>query len=174
MYHLELDLKKIASLAEQNESENFEFRAFLKGQDPEKVDKVVHELHEHIVSQIDCQKCGNCCHELCPGLSASELKTLAEIDKLSESEFEDKYVAIDEFEGIKYMKDTPCKYLNGNSCAIYEKRPEVCRSYPHTHKAQFTSRTFGMIENYGICPIVFNLMEELKERMGFFRRGGWY
>ncbi|HNS17359.1 MAG TPA: hypothetical protein PKI34_06020 [Bacteroidales bacterium] len=40
MKHLELDIVKIAQLGVQNEEENFDFRAYLKGQDFKKVDKM--------------------------------------------------------------------------------------------------------------------------------------
>ncbi|MDR0866741.1 MAG: YkgJ family cysteine cluster protein [Candidatus Symbiothrix sp.] len=66
-------------------------------------------------------------------------------------------------------KDIPCRYLNGKICSIYEERPNECRSYPNTHKSGFISRTWGMIENYEICPIVFNVMEGLKYELRFRR-----
>jgi Fe-S-cluster containining protein len=167
MKRIELDLEKISRLGEQNEKENYDFRSFLKGEDFEWIDEIVHRLDEEIRSQIDCKKCGNCCKSLRPCVTDSEIDILSGIDNLKQDDFVAKFVEIDNFEGIKYLKDTPCKYLDDKICSIYTNRPEDCKSYPHTQKAEFTTRTLGMIENYGICPIVFNLFEQLKEELNY-------
>lgn len=167
MKQLEFDIEKIASVGEQKQEENFDFRIFLKGQDFKNVDRIVYRINEQIISQIDCLKCGNCCKSLRPRLTESEIDKLSRIENLAQSDYVTRFVEIDSFEGIKYLKETPCKYLKNKSCSIYNKRPEDCKSYPHTQKTEFITRTLGMIENYGICPIVFNLFEQLKEELGY-------
>ncbi|MFO7657935.1 MAG: YkgJ family cysteine cluster protein [Bacteroidales bacterium] len=169
MKHLELDIEKIALIAEQKEEENLDFRLYLKGQDFKKVDKIVHRLDKEITSQIDCQKCGNCCKTLRPCLTESEIEKLSQIENYTPVDFVSRFVEIDTFEDIKYLKDTLCRFLKDKICTIYADRPEDCRSYPHTHKTYFISRTLGMIDNYGICPIVFNLFERLKLELGYKR-----
>ena len=168
MKHLELNINKIRRISEEKEEENYEFRVFLKGQDSNEVDAIVHELNKEITSQIDCTKCGNCCISLRPCVDDSEIKRLAKLDGISVAGFKSKFIGEDDFDHTKYLKDIPCKYLAGKTCSIYPERPEDCRSYPHTHKSHFTSRTLGMIENYGICPIVFNVFEQLKEELDFY------
>ncbi|MGM0650129.1 MAG: YkgJ family cysteine cluster protein [Bacteroidota bacterium] len=167
MKHLESDTKKIALLGEQNEEENFDFRIFLKGQDKKRVDRIVHRLDAEIRSQIDCQKCGNCCKIFRPCVTDREIDKLSKLAKHSRHDFEKHYVEIDNFDNVKYLKDTPCIFLNGNSCSIYKDMPEDCKSYPHTHKPGFISRTLGLIDDYGICPIVFNVFERLKLELGY-------
>ena len=164
---LELDLNVIKRLSKEREDENFDFRAFLKGQSSDEVDEIVHQLHHEIVAQIDCTKCGNCCKFLKPSVTDKEIKRLSKIDGISAEDFEKKFVELDTFDQIKYLKDTPCKYLHDKKCTIYPDRPEECRSYPHTHKDGFIFRLFGVINNYEICPIVFNLYEQLKMQLGY-------
>ena len=164
---LELNIENIALVGEQKEEENFDFRIFLKGQDFKSIDTIVHRINKQITSQIDCEKCGNCCKSLRPWLTESEIDKLSRIDNLAQPAFLTKFVEIDNFDGIKYLKDTPCKYLKDKTCSIYTNRPEDCKSYPHTQKSEFITRTLGMIDNYGICPIVFNLFERLKEELGY-------
>jgi len=164
---IELDIEKIARLGEQREKKNFDFRTFLKGQDFKRIDKIVHRIDKEIRSQIDCRKCGNCCSSLRPCVTDSEMDKLSRIDNLAQHDFLTEFVEIDNFEGKKYLKDTPCKYLNDKLCSIYTNRPEDCKSYPHTQKTEFITRTLGMIENYGICPIVFDLFEQLKEELNY-------
>ncbi len=169
MKNLELNIEKIKLISKEKEVENFRFRAFLKGLDSEKVDKIVQKLNEEIVSQIDCQNCGNCCKLLSSCLSDSEIITLSKIDKVSKEDYICEFVEKDDSNNKKYLKDIPCRYLKDNSCTIYESRPLACKSYPHTQKKNFTSRTIKMIENYEICPIVFNLYELLKLELNFIR-----
>lgn len=164
---LELDLKVIKRLGKELEDENFDFRTFLKGCDSDEVDEIVHNLHQEISAQIDCTQCGNCCNTLIPAVTKKEISRLSDIDNISPEEFENKYVEVDRISKIKYLKDTPCRYLKDKKCTIYPDRPEECRSYPHTHKDDFIFRLFGVIDNYEVCPIVFNLYEQLKKELGF-------
>ncbi|MFO8234974.1 MAG: YkgJ family cysteine cluster protein [Bacteroidales bacterium] len=164
---LELDLDLIKRLGKEREDENFDFRAFLKGQDSDKVDEIVHRLHDEIFARIDCTEYGNCCNFLRPIITEKEIDRLSKIDKISAKDFEKKFVELDEFDKTKYLKDAPCKYLKDKKCTIYAERPEECRSYPYTHKDGFIFRLFGVIDNYEICPIVFNLYERLKMELGF-------
>ena len=167
MKQLELNIEKIALIGEQKEKENYSFRIFLKGQDFKRIDRIVHRLDKEIRAQIDCEKCGNCCKSLRPSLTESEIDTLSRIDNVSQHDFITRFVEIDNRDGGKYLKDTPCKYLEDKICSIGLNKPEDCKSYPHTQKSGFVSRTFQMIDNYGICPIVFNLFEQLKEELNY-------
>ena len=167
MNPLEFNLDKIRPLAKSNEDQNYRFRSFLKMQDPEKIDRIVHRLDREIRKQIDCTQCGNCCAELSPRLSDGEIDRLAQIDSISKVEFIQKFVESDPVEGDYFLKGKPCKYLCEKKCSVYSNRPEDCKSYPHTHKKDFNTRILGIIENYGICPIVFNVFERLKLEIRF-------
>lgn len=167
MRYIERDLKKIARFGERRELENVEFRTFLKGLDYEEVDEIVRRLNEEIIPQIDCRECGNCCHSLRPGLNDQEIEHLAQLEQIPKDDYIRKYMEEDEFDDELYLKDMPCKYLKGKICTIYDDRPEACRSYPHTHKERFISRTLFMISHYEICPIIYNVMEHLKKELGY-------
>jgi hypothetical protein len=64
-----------------------------------------------------------------------------------------------------YFNALPCPFLENNRCTNYAYRPHDCRSYPHLHKDDFLPRLMGVIGNYSICPIVFNVYERLKEEL---------
>ncbi|WP_117879247.1 YkgJ family cysteine cluster protein [Aureibaculum luteum] len=167
MIPLELNIEKIEQIGNLKENENLRFRTFLKGQDSIKVDGIVHRLNEEIESRIDCTKCGNCCKTLRPCVTNKEIETLTIIDKVSREFYIENFIERDDLENIKYLKNTPCKYLSDKKCSIYDLRPIDCKSYPHINKKHFNSRTLGMMENYGICPIVFNVVENLKNEFDF-------
>lgn len=167
MLFLELDIDKITQLGREKEEENYEFRTFLKGLDPDRVDRIVHRLNDEIAEQIDCKECGNCCKTLRPLVTDSEIQNLSQLDKISAKDFIFNFVEKDDFEDIKYLKQAPCKYLKDKNCSIYNSRPKDCKSYPHTGKEGFISRTLGMIDDYSICPIVFNIYERLKQELDY-------
>lgn len=162
MKPLELNLQKIKLEGEKKENENYRFRIYLKGVNGQKLDRNVHSLYEDISGRIDCTKCGNCCSTLKPSVSKKEIALLAKIENESVKSFTDKFTEKIEFESERYLKDNPCRYLSDCKCTIYESRPKECRSYPHLHKPGFVFRLLNVINNYSICPIVYNVYEELK------------
>ncbi len=162
---LELDLEKIEELVKLREDKNIEFRAFLKGQDPDKIDETVQRINIEISSQIDCTTCGNCCMKLKPFITEQDIKILSQRLNLSQQQVMDDYIEIDE--GNQYFKNLPCSFLKEKKCTVYNGRPEDCRSFPHLHKEMFISRLWGVIENYSICPIVFNVFERLKTELNY-------
>ena len=39
------------------------------------------------------------------------------------------------------------------------------RSFPHLDKEEFVTRLWAVVDNYSICPIVFNVYEILKDKL---------
>ncbi|MBI3601005.1 MAG: hypothetical protein HY097_10260 [Nitrospinae bacterium] len=76
-YDIELDLDKIEKLGRLREAENFRFRSFLKGRDPDKIDKIVHRLNHEISNQIDCVSWGNCCRKLKTRITQPDITRLS-------------------------------------------------------------------------------------------------
>ncbi len=157
---LELDLEKIERLGKIREKENLRFRTYFKQKNDEKIDEIVHQLNREISNQIDCTKCGNCCKKLKPGITFKDLEILSQKLNITPLQIKNNYTETDE--GELFFKNLPCSFLKDNKCTVYEKRPEDCKSFPHIHKKYFTSRIWSVIDNYSICPIVFNVFEELK------------
>ena len=168
MIHLETNLSKIKQMAAKREDENFRFRAFLKSKESKKIDGMVHRLHAEIVPLIDCTSCGNCCNCMKPEVNKEDIKILAGLENIPSEKYMDNYC--EEEYGDFYLKDIPCRYIDGKKCSIYENRPGQCKRFPYTNQPDFISRLWGMISFYEICPIVFNLMEELKDELRFYRK----
>ncbi|HUI32503.1 MAG: YkgJ family cysteine cluster protein [Dysgonamonadaceae bacterium] len=163
--NIEFDLEKIEELGKLREDENFEFRAYLKGEDLDKIDKIVHRLNIEISNQVDCTTCGNCCMKLKPCITDQDIMKLSHRLNLSPQQIKVDYIEIDE--GEQYFRNLPCSFLKEKKCTIYSDRPKNCSSYPHLHKKRFISRLWGVIENYSICPIVFNVFEKLKTELNY-------
>jgi Fe-S-cluster containining protein len=161
---MEIDLIKIKKLARKRENENWNFRTFLKGYAGKNLDSMVHTLFQLVSESIDCTTCGNCCKKIQPVLMQNDIHTLSKALSISPAEFKKQYLHKDQ-EETDVFKQIPCPFLSDNKCIHYEARPADCKSFPHIHKKHFTSRLMDVIHNYSICPIVFNVYEELKKTL---------
>lgn len=162
-------MERIKILSEQNEDENWEFRRFLKFYDTpgEDIDTIVHRIYREIAARIDCTECGNCCEIVSPALDQKDIEKLSEALEMSPDEFVIRYLGERDDEGKLEMRDRPCPFLEGSVCSCYDARPEACVSYPHLQKEGFVSRLMNVIANCSVCPIVFNVYEELKRELRF-------
>ncbi len=159
-------LQRIEVLSEANEIENYDFRVWLKNYAPDDIDDVVKVLSQKYFALIDCQECANCCRVLELRFTEPELHTIAKSMDQSMDEFKKRFVV----EGI--MK--PCPALRGNLCSIYEGRPDVCRSYPHLEKPDLIFSLYGFLDNIRICPIAYNVFQELKAKVKWSKyRARW-
>lgn len=149
---LEINLQNIKLAAQQKQIENRSFHSFLKTQDSDKIDAIVQRLNDEVTPQISCLECGNCCQNLRPIASNEELR---------------KFVAEKDIEDFKYLMSFTCTHLDGKACTKYLERPDECRLYPYMDRNDFVSRILGVLQNYEICPIVFNIFEQLKTELGW-------
>lgn len=114
------------------EEENWMLRSFLKGQEPDEVDRIVNGLHKELFDGFDCVACSNCCKAIVPLIEENEINAISSRLALTTAEFKSKYL-VRTGEGFMINKK-PCPFLTGSGCSIYECRPENCREYPFTHK----------------------------------------
>jgi Fe-S-cluster containining protein len=160
------DLKIIQLHAIEKENVNDQFISFLKGQPADEIDHQVHGLSAGMTLQIDCTQCGNCCRSLMIQVNEQEITQLSVRLNMSEETFTDQYV--EKGMGAQMIMNTiPCHFLEDNKCLVYEDRFSGCREFPALHLPQVTSRLFTIFMHYGRCPIIYNVMEALKERLNF-------
>lgn len=163
---VETDLNTIKLVGKQKEDENWKFRSYLKGLDieAEELDKLVHKLNDEVSSQIDCTKCANCCKVVYPILDDEDITKFTSSINISIEEFKSSCLVTSEEEMGKYkFNSVPCPYLAEDMCSNYINRPKDCASFPHLHKEHFWTRLMGVVEYYSVCPIVFNVYEQLKK-----------
>jgi len=169
---METDINRIKKLAEEREDENWEFRYFLKTCDipGKKIDAIVHRLYQEISSQIDCNTCGNCCKELKPALDEEDIERFSKGLGIPIEKFKEWYLIESKERGKYEFNRKPCPFLKDNKCLYPDYKPKDCQSYPHLHKDNFVSRLIGVVNNCFVCPIVFNVYEELKDELWHHRR----
>jgi len=100
-------------------------------------------------------------------VTQEESNTVAEHLKMSAANFEEMHIE-KSAGGQMIMNTIPCHFLSDSKCTIYEKRFNECREFPHLHKPNFNDRLFGTLIHYSICPIIYNVVEQLKIETDFF------
>jgi len=84
----------------------------------------------------------------------------------SRESFDEKYVEKGS-NGMMLMNTIPCHFLTNNKCTVYEFRFEGCREFPAMHLPNFNKRLFTTFMHYGKCPIIYNVVEQLKTATSF-------
>jgi Fe-S-cluster containining protein len=159
------DLSTISLNAEKNEKENLRFREFLQQRDSAETDEIVFKLNDAITPQIDCTQCGNCCRSLMINVDDADAVRLSTHLQLEKEDFYNRYVERSSQGSLAVMNTIPCHFLHENKCDVYAARPNECREFPGLHHPGFTKRLFTIFMHYGRCPIVYNVVEGLKEEL---------
>ncbi|KAF0239839.1 MAG: YkgJ family cysteine cluster protein [Sediminibacterium sp.] len=160
------DLIYIQNFAQEKLAENEQFKDLLRETDAESIDSMVQSLDAMITPTIDCTSCGNCCKSLMVCLNEQEANALSTHLNQSREEFDATYLEKGS-NGLMIMNKMPCHFLTNNRCTIYEYRFEGCKEFPALHLPNFKRRVFTTFMHYDRCPIIFNVVEQLKEKMEF-------
>lgn len=120
---------------------------------------------------VKCKTCANCCRELQPSFSEAEVDRLARRLAMDREQVIEKYLErTDDLSVNPWQTRTkPCPFLKDNLCTVYDDRPADCSGYPYLDRPDFIFRTSGMLERRPTCPIVYEVVESLKESTGFRR-----
>lgn len=167
---MEKDPQRVAKLAEQRHDENWRFRTFLKMLTPARqrqIDRMAEKFGHEAQAQIDCRECGACCRDNAVPVNEEEISQVAQCLKLSAPEVREKWISHDDADG-DHIDARPCPFLIGNRCSVYDGRPEGCRGYPYIG-GEIATRMLSIIEQAGTCPIVYDMLERLKDTTAFRR-----
>lgn len=133
----------------------------------EALDEMVEEIARPIIAAIDCKQCANCCRVLDVCLIPTDIDRLSTALHISIDEVVTRYA--DEELGAVHgewavIPKKPCPMLRGNLCSIYEHRPHACRIYPQ-FTPDFRYNMEDTIEGASYCPIIYNVLSELAQRI---------
>jgi Fe-S-cluster containining protein len=166
------DLVQIQRAAVAQADENSSFRTFVKLEvelSDRRLNTIVSETTAEVWKHIDCRTCANCCRSQHPTFSRPEVQRIAAYLGITTEELRRRYLTSDADSGKYITRELPCPFLEDNLCIIYEVRPAVCAGYPHLQR-NFRSRLWQTIDNAAVCPIVYNVLERLKNSLGFRER----
>ena len=158
-----LDIKTIAAT---KTNENQAFVEFLQQIDKQYIDDLVQTIYTNIEPQIDCTQCGNCCKSLLINVTYEEANHLAMHLQINRTQFDSTYIEKG-VNGMMLMNTMPCSFLLNNKCTVYEHRFAGCKEFPGLHLPNFKNRLFTTFMHYERCPIIFNVIENLKTATEF-------
>jgi Fe-S-cluster containining protein len=167
---LELDLDRIAALAEARRDDFEVLRytlEFIQDELPDgALDALVEEIAAPILAAIDCTACAHCCATIDVYLTPTDADCLAEALALPVEVVIARYIEresagrLDEW-GV--FRHSPCAFLEGKRCLHYSHRPEACRAYPAL-TPDFRWTLADTLAGAGRCPIIYHILEALARR----------
>ena len=163
---------EITTRAKLEENENYRFRTYLKMHaDPLKLDEQFYELHDELFATYDCSQCRNCCKMYCGVIPQEDIEKAAGQFSISGEEFINRYLEYDHAEVSYKTKHCPCDFMKEDGdCALGECKPENCRKYPYTDQPDRMGSLLSIIESATVCPVVYEILERLKEEYHFKKR----
>jgi Fe-S-cluster containining protein len=163
---------KVKAKAKSKENENYAFRTYLKMHaDPLKLDEQFRKLHEEFFSGYDCSQCRNCCKMYRGVIPQEDVEKAAGQFSMSRGEFIERFLEYDSGEMSYTTKHCPCDFLEENgACALGDSKPANCRKYPYTDQPDRMGSLLSIIESAEVCPVVYEILERLKEEYHFIKR----
>ncbi|USL96102.1 YkgJ family cysteine cluster protein [Riemerella anatipestifer] len=160
-----MDLELNRQNAQQKHKEHKKFLDKLKKKPPKNLDYLTKEIHDEVFDEIDCLSCANCCKTTGPLFTTQDIERISKFLKLKPTQFEEKYLRIDE-DNDWVLQQLPCPFLfSDNTCMIYEVRPKACREFPHTDRKKIYQINHLTIKNIEICPAAFKWVEKMREKI---------
>jgi Fe-S-cluster containining protein len=156
------DAEELKAKAAKRKKSNKKLITRLKKMNPRELDEIVHQLHDEKFRDADCLECGNCCRSISPIITDKDINRISRHLKVKPSVFKEKYLALDDEDDYVFRRQ-PCPFLGeDNYCQIYQHRPRACRDFPLTERIKFYQTLDVSMKNTFICPVVFEIFEELK------------
>jgi hypothetical protein len=163
------DPDEVRRLARLHEAEDLEFRRYVH--DHHISDRPLRERVAGLLAEFDCTKCGNCCRQTRVEVSEVEIAAIAEDLAMDAGKVKQMYTerGADSSEVLLDQPGGACVFLDGGLCMVYEARPEACRQFPAIalHADLLGNRMSSVCRQAGICPVVFEALEEFKHLTGF-------
>jgi len=162
---MEKIINELPEKAKEKWVENKKYFSKLKKRPPKRLDLIVHEIHDIEFESTNCLDCANCCKTTSPIFIEKDISRISKYLKMKEHQFISLYLDRDK-DDFMVLKSAPCTFLaEDNSCLIYDVRPRACSEYPHTNRKKFIKITDLTLKNTEICPAVFNIIENLKNKV---------
>ncbi|VHE43826.1 Fe-S-cluster oxidoreductase [Streptococcus pyogenes] len=109
-----IDIEKYHQLALQRQAEHRKFLATLKKKPPKHLDKIGQDIHQEVFQEIDCTSSANCCKDLGPDLTETDIVKIAKLFRMKLATFEKTYLRVDE-DDDKVFRFMPCPFLGGDN-----------------------------------------------------------
>lgn len=164
---IQTDLSFIEKESDLKTEENHSFIQYLKTFPTAAIDEKVSKLNAEIEPKVDCTDCGNCCKTLMINVEDAEADNLAHHLEMDREHFDTNYLEKSDHSDRMLINAIPCHFLKENKCTVYAYRFAGCKEFPALNQPMFTKRLFTIFMHYGRCPIIYNVVEQLKSELSF-------
>ncbi|HMP29973.1 MAG TPA: YkgJ family cysteine cluster protein [Saprospiraceae bacterium] len=126
------------------------------------LDHLATQYTEEAYQSVNCLDCGQCCKTTVTTFDEEDITRAAKFLSISRKEFIKKYLIVD-LDKTYTTISTPCPMLDvsNNKCNIYEVRPKICASFPHTQRPFFIRRKSAHLQNAKFCLITQYVLNKL-------------
>jgi hypothetical protein len=164
-----MTLRELEKVDKKVFRENFRFRMFLKfNADEDELDEQFAALHEELFADYDCCACNNCCRLYNLTLTEDDARQIAEFKGIRVEELIKDYA---ENEEDSYTTAAPCPFLEKDGkCQIQNCKPTECIGFPYTNHPNRMSSLTSVMEYSQTCPVVFEIIQRLKDIYMFNKR----
>src|SRR4051794_30800552 len=102
---------------------------------PPLLDAYTEQIDKEVWQEVDCLRCSNCCRNMSPTYTVTDIKRIATHLRMSMPAFKEKWLYKNK-KGEWMNRSQPCQFLDleTNYCTIYSVRPEDCAGFPHLAK----------------------------------------
>lgn len=163
------DPDEIRRLAREHVAEDVEFRRFVH--DHHISDYPLRERVASLLAGFDCKTCANCCRRTRVPVSEAEIAAVAADLRLEPGDVRQHCTVPGDAPGETLLRQVTdaCVFLDRGDCMVYDARPEPCRQFPAItlHADLLGNRMSSVCWQAGVCPAVFEGLEEFKHLVGF-------
>jgi Fe-S-cluster containining protein len=138
---------------------------------PRGLDTMVASIDKEVWQETDCLSCANCCKQMTPTFTTSDVTRISKHLEMSTKDFREKWLYLDR-NGDWMNKTTPCQFLDKktNMCGIYDVRPADCAGFPHLTRKKMTDYMQWHKQNIAYCPATFRMVEKLMDRVAELKK----
>ncbi len=160
-----VDIEKYKRRAFRKKKDLVKFLKKLVKKSPKGLTTLTAQAEKEAWSQINCQKCGNCCMTMTPTWKKSEVTKLASHLGMTYKEFYDKWLYTEESTGDIMNRSTPCQFFDKRKglCKVYHLRPHDCATFPHLYRKDFKDQVEVYEANLHRCPATLVAIEALEK-----------
>ena len=149
-------------------------RAFLtrtENNPPRGLDNLVKNIDQEVWKEIDCLSCSNCCRQMTPTFTSSDVRRISKHLGMSSDSFRERWLRLDQ-NGDWMNRSLPCQFLDTqtNMCSIYEVRPRDCAGFPHLTRRKMSDYMVWHKQNIEYCPATFSMVEKLMDQIGSLKK----
>ena len=112
--------------------------------------------------KVDCLDCANCCKTMTPAFTKQVVARIATHLPMKPADFAARWLKKEKDAEDFTNASSPCQFLNGNKCTIYEVRPADCAGFPHHDKRPLKDYMITFRKNVSHCPATYEFVTRLR------------